>query len=265
MVSLPIISASGIISGYAGKAVLHDVSVEIQAGDFYGVIGPNGSGKSTLLKTLTGIIKPMSGLVQLYGRDIGEMSPREIARKVAAIPQEVSVLFPFTSREIVAMGRHPHIGRFRRETSADLAVVEGSMRDTDTSLFADRYVDELSGGERQRVIIARALCQEPEVLFLDEPTSHLDINHQVEVFELLTELNRKRNLAVVVISHDLNICAEYCRELLIIKEGRIFRRGEPKNILTEEIVREVYGAEVSILTNPRSEAPVVTIVPRGTR
>lgn len=161
MVSLPIISASGIISGYGGKAVLHDVSVEIEAGDFYGVIGPNGSGKSTLLKTLTGIIKPMRGQVKLYGRDIGELSPREIARKVAAIPQEVSVLFPFTSREIVAMGRHPHIGRFRGESSADLAVIEGSMRDSDTSLLADRYVDELSGGERQRVIIARALCQEP--------------------------------------------------------------------------------------------------------
>lgn len=263
--SLPIISASGIVSGYGGRAVLHDISLEICAGDFFGVIGPNGSGKSTLLKTLTGVLKPMRGQVRLYGKDIGELSPREIARKVAAIPQEVSILFPFTSREIVAMGRHPHIGRFRRESPADLEVIERSMRDTDTSLFGDRYIDELSGGERQRVIIARALCQEPEVLFLDEPTSHLDINHQVEIFELLTELNAKRNLAVVVISHDLNICAEYCPELLIIKDGRICRRGEPKNILTEEIVREVYGAEVSILSNPKSEAPVVTIVSRGTR
>lgn len=263
--NVPIISASNIFSGYGGRAVLHDISIEIYPGDFYGVIGPNGSGKSTLLKTLTGILGLFRGQVRFYGKDIAQFSPRDIARKIAAIPQELSILFPFTSREIVAMGRHPHIRRFGRERSVDLEVIERSMRDTDTSPFADRYMDELSGGERQRVIIARALCQQPEALFLDEPTSHLDINHQVEIFELLTDLNRKRNLAVFVISHDLNICAEYCREILIIKDGRIYRRGVPREVLTEEIVREVYGAEVSVLTNPKSEAPVVTIVSRATR
>jgi iron complex transport system ATP-binding protein len=263
-VSIPIISASSISSRYGDRVVVHNISVEISPADFYGVIGPNGSGKSTLLKSLTGIIRPFSGSVRIYGKDILRLSPREIARSIAVIPQEVSILFPFTAREIVAMGRHPHVRRFGKESSLDLEVIERSMDETDTSDLADRYIDELSGGERQRVVIARALCQQPEALLLDEPTSHLDINHQVEIFELLTDLNRKRNLAVFVISHDLNICAEYCRELVMMKEGRIYRRGAPEEILTPEIVREVYGAEVSVLTNPMSAAPVVTVIPRGT-
>ncbi len=261
--SVPILSASNVSSGYGDKVVLHDISIEIHPGAFYGVIGPNGSGKSTLLKTLTGIIRPMGGRVCLYGNNIVGLSPREVARRIAVIPQEVSILFPFTGREIVAMGRHPHIARFQRESPLDLEVIERSMSDTDTRHLGDRYMDELSGGERQRVVIARALCQQPEALLLDEPTSHLDINHQVEIFELLTELNRKKNLAVFVISHDLNICAEYCRELIIVKDGRICRRGTPREILTPQTVREVYGAEVSVLTNPRSAAPVVSIIPRG--
>lgn len=263
--NVPIISASNISSGYGERVVLHDISMEVRPGDFYGVIGPNGSGKSTLLKTLTSIIRPISGRVHLFGRDIVELSPREVARKIAVIPQEVSILFPFTAKEIVAMGRHPYIGRFRREGPFDRDVIERSMTDTHTWRLGDRYIDELSGGERQRVVIARALCQQPEALLLDEPTSHLDINHQVEIFELLTDLNRKRNLAVFVISHDLNICAEYCRELIIIKDGRICLRGAPEEILTPETVREVYEAEVSVLRNPRSDAPVVTVVSRGTQ
>ena len=238
--------------------------MEVHPGDFCGVIGPNGSGKSTLLKTLTGTIRPFSGRVQLYGKDIVGLSPREIARRIAVIPQDVSILFPFTAWEIVAMGRHPHVGRFRREGPLDLKVIERSMTDTDTQRLGDRYIDALSGGERQRVIIARALCQQPEALLLDEPTSHLDINHQVEIFELLLDLNKERKLAVFVISHDLNICAEYCRELIIIKDGRICRRGAPNEILTPDTVREAYGAEVSVLSNPKSAAPVVTIVRRGT-
>jgi len=264
-VDVPIISAFGISSGYGEKIVLHDMSIQIYRGDFLGVIGPNAAGKSTLLKTLTGIIRPVTGYVSLYGTNIAELSPRDIARKIAVIPQEVSILFPFTAREIVAMGRHPHIGRFRRETALDLEAIERSLTETDTSRLGGRYIDQLSGGERQRVVIARALCQQPEALFLDEPTSHLDINHQVEIFELLTDLNKKRNLAVFVVSHDLNICAEYCRELVIIKDGRIFRRGPPKKIITPVIVREVYGAEVSVLTNPTSSAPVVSIIPKGTQ
>jgi iron complex transport system ATP-binding protein len=259
----PIINASNIYSGYNGGAVLHDISIEIHQGDFYGIIGPNGSGKSTLLKTLTGIIKPMRGLVSLYGKNIADISPRDIARKVAVIPQDISILFPFTGSEIVAMGRHPYIRRFRKDSADDLAAIERAMQETDTASLSHRYMDELSGGERQRLIIARAMCQQPQALLLDEPTSHLDINHQVEIYELLTELNREKNLAVFVISHDLNICAEYCRELILIKDGRIYQRGAPQKILTRQTIKVVYGAEVSVLTNPKSAAPIISVVSRG--
>lgn len=258
-----IFSASNLFSGYAGRTVLHDISLTIQPGDFYGVIGPNGAGKSTLLKTLTGILTPIRGRVTLLGRDITRCSPREIARTVAVIPQHFSTLFPFTAREIVAMGRHPHVPRFRRERSADIQAIELAMKETDTASLADRYVDELSGGERQRVIIARAMCQQPEALLLDEPTSHLDINHQIEIFELLAELNRKKSVAIFVISQDLNLCAQYCRELIVIKGGRLHRRGSPREILTRETVKEVFTADVSILRNPTSDAPVITAIPRG--
>jgi iron complex transport system ATP-binding protein len=258
-----IISASNLFGGYAGRTFLHDISLEIQPGDFYGVIGPNGAGKSTLLKTLTGILKPFRGRVTLFGKDIARVSPREIASRIAVIPQEVSPLFPFTAREIVAMGRHPHIPRFRRQRPADFEAMELAMRETDTASLADRYVDELSGGERQRVIIARAMCQQPEALLLDEPTSHLDINHQIEIFELLADLNRKKSVAIFLISQDLNLCAEYCRELILIKDGRIHRRGNPREILTREMVKEVFGADVSILRNPESDAPVIAAMSRG--
>ncbi len=261
--SSAIISALNVSSGYGERIVLCDISLEVLPGDFYGVIGPNGAGKSTLVKTLTGIIRPVSGQVRLSGKDVAEIPPREIARKIAVIPQEVSILFPFTAWEIVAMGRHPYVGRFKGENEKDLRVIEQSMAATHTFDLCGRHMDELSGGERQRVVIARALCQQPQALLLDEPTSHLDINHQMEIFELLRTLNVSKELAVVVVSHDLNICAEYCRELIIMKEGRICQRGAPGEILCPETIREVYGAEVSILSNPRSQAPVVTIIRRG--
>lgn len=258
-----IFSASHLFSGYAGRTVLHDISLTIQPGDFYGVIGPNGAGKSTLVKTLTGILTPIRGRVTLFGKDISHCSPRETARNIAVIPQHFSTLFPFTAREIVAMGRHPHLPRFRRERPADLQAIELAMRETDTASLADRYMDELSGGERQRVIIARAMCQQPTALLLDEPTSHLDINHQIEIFELLAELNRNKSVAIFLVSQDLNLCAEYCRELIIIKDGRIHQRGNPREILTRETLKEVFGADVSILRNPKSHAPVIAAMSRG--
>lgn len=258
-----IFSASHLFSGYAGRTVLHDVSLTIQPGDFYGVIGPNGAGKSTLLKTLTGLLTPIRGQVTLFGKSISQLSPREIARNIAVVPQHFSTLFPFTAREIVAMGRHPHVPRFRRERPADLQALELAMQETDTASLGDRDMDELSGGERQRVIIARAMCQQPVALLLDEPTSHLDINHRIEIFELLAELNRKKSVAIFLISQDLSLCAAYCRELIIIKDGRICQRGNPREILTCEMVKEVFRADVSILRNPRTDAPVIAVIPRG--
>lgn len=255
-----ILSAKDVSTGYGAVEVLHDISFEMYEGDFYGIIGPNGSGKSTLLKTLTGILEPWRGEVRIFGEEIRNLSAKEIARRVAVIPQDVSVLFPFTVYEIVAMGRHPHLRRFQREGKADRDVIRKSMEYTDTFYLQERPIDELSGGERQRVIIARALAQEPEILFLDEPTSHLDINHQIEIFDLLSQLNSERGTTIFAISHDLNICAEYCKELVLLNEGRIYAKGGPEEIIKKENIKEVYSADVTVIKNPVSNAPLISII-----
>ncbi len=254
-----VLRADRLCVGYHDRAVLHEVSLEVHRGELCGLLGPNGSGKSTLLKVLAGVLRPWSGRAALFGADVRTMSPRAIARRVAVIPQDVSVLFPFTAGEIVAMGRHPHLGRFEREGRGDREAVQRALDETETAALAGRPVDELSGGERQRVVIARALAQEPELLLLDEPTTHLDINHQVEVFELLARLNRERGLTVLAVSHDVNVCAEYCRRLLVLKDGRLAGDGPPGELVTPALVRDVYGAAVNVLANPTSGAPLVAI------
>jgi iron complex transport system ATP-binding protein len=254
-----VLRAERLRAGYHDRAVLDEVTFDLERGEFCGLLGPNGSGKSTLLKALVGVLRLWSGRAELFGADVRTLSPRAIARRVAVIPQDVSVLFPFSVEEIVAMGRHPHLGRFEREGAPDRAAIERALAETDTAVLAGRPVDELSGGERQRVVIARALAQEPELLLLDEPTTHLDINHQVEVFELLARLNRERGLTVLAVSHDVNVCAEYCRRLLVLRAGRLVAAGAPEALVTPALIREVYGAEVSVLANPTSGAPLIAV------
>ena len=254
-----VLQADRLSVGYHDRTVIRDVSFDVRRGELCGLLGPNGSGKSTLLKALAGVLRPWSGRAELFGADVHALSPKTIARRVAVIPQGVSMLFPFTVDEVVAMGRHPHLGRFQREGPHDRQAVQRALEETDTAALAGRPVDELSGGERQRVVIARALAQEPELLLLDEPTTHLDINHQVEVFELLARLNRERGLTVLAISHDVNVCAEYCRRLMVLKDGRLVGDGAPAQLLTPALVRDVYGAPVNVLANPTSGAPLVAI------
>lgn len=254
-----VLSAQGLAVGYQDRRVLDAVSFELGRGEFCGLLGPNGSGKSTLLRTLAGVLRPWSGRAELFGDDVAALSPRAVARRVAVIPQGVTMLFPFTVREIVAMGRHPHLGRFQRVGGRDRDAIARALDETDTAALAGRPVDELSGGERQRVVIARALAQEPELILLDEPTTHLDINHQVEVFELLARLNRERALTVLAVSHEVNVCAEYCRRLILLKAGRVVADGPPAELLTPELIRDVYDAPVHVLANPTSGAPLIAI------
>jgi iron complex transport system ATP-binding protein len=254
-----VLRAHGLSVGYHDRRVLDAVSFELHRAEFCGLLGPNGSGKSTLLRTLAGVLRPWSGRAELFGADVATLSPRAIARRVAVIPQGVTMLFPFTVREIVAMGRHPHLGRFEREGHRDRQAIDDALVETDTAALAHRPVDELSGGERQRVVIARALAQEPELILLDEPTTHLDINHQIEVFELLARLNRERALTVLAVSHEVNVCAEFCRRLVLLKDGRVVADGTPAELLTPELVRDVYDAPVHVLANPTSGAPLIAV------
>jgi iron complex transport system ATP-binding protein len=244
--------------------VLQDLSFRIERGEFIGVIGPNGSGKSTLLKTLCRLLSPQKGEVLLDLTPLKEMSQREIARKIAVVPQEAYSLFPFRVIEMVLMGRSPYLGHLMFEGTKDLEIAKRAMDWTETLSIGGRFIDELSGGERKRVFIARALAQEPEVILLDEPTANLDIHHQVDFLNLILSLNREKGLTIVMASHDLNIASEYCDRLILLREGRVYKMGPSREVITRKNIEEVYGCEVWVDENPISGMPRITLLKKGT-
>jgi len=240
--------------------VLDGFNLSVRQGEIVGIIGPNGSGKTTTLKLLSKVLKPERGIIRLMGHDIALMRRKNIAKIVAVVPQGTSIAFPFTAREIVLMGRSPHLGFLQIEQEHDLKIADNAMALTDSLEIADRNIDELSGGERQRVIIARALSQEPKIMLLDEPTSYLDINHQVEIFDLIKRLNSERDLTVVLVSHDLNMASEYCDRLVLMKDGQVYRNGSPKEVITETNIREVYEVNAVVSDNVMTGAPHIVPV-----
>ncbi|PTV94723.1 iron complex transport system ATP-binding protein [Halanaerobium saccharolyticum] len=246
---------------YAAEEILKGIDLEIEAGSFIGIIGPNASGKSTLLKNISSSLKSDSGTVYLDSKLLNDYSSIELARKMAVVPQNTEVNFNFNVYDIIMMGRHPYQKRWSGVNKKDKKIVKEVMEVTDTLKLRSKSINELSGGERQRVIIARALAQKPDVLLLDEPTSSLDINYQGEIYDLLNYLNQELNLTIITVSHDLNLTAQYCEELILLKEGRIFAAGPAEEVLTEENIRQVYKAEVLIKTNPLSDRPFITLVP----
>ncbi len=235
-----------VSAGYRQQPVLHDISLTIQAGQMVALLGPNGAGKSTLLRVLTGLQPLTGGEVQLFGRDLRQLRAPERARFVAVVPQEVTTPMAFTVAELVALGRSVPRGRWTALAVADRQAVEQALAYTDTLELCDRYYSELSGGEKQRAIIAMALAQEPQLLLLDEPTSHLDINHRLEVLQLLERLNRERGLTVVMTSHDLNLAAEFFPQLALLNHGRIAATGAPAEVLREELLEEVYHCKLAV-------------------
>jgi iron complex transport system ATP-binding protein len=246
--------------GYPKKRVIQNISLELKRGEFLGIIGPNGSGKSTLLKLLSRVLPAERGKVMLEDKDIEAMKPKEFSRKVAFVAQDNLWDIQFSVEEITLMGRIPHLGRLELEGKKDFAVAHNALKLTDTFLLKDRYVNELSAGERQRVIIARALTQEPVLLFLDEPTAHLDIGHQVQILDLLRALNRKNNLTIVIVLHDLNLASEYCHRILLLDKGSIFKDGSPEEVLTYQNIEAVYKTIVVVEDNPINQRPYVILV-----
>ncbi|HAJ56248.1 MAG TPA: heme ABC transporter ATP-binding protein [Candidatus Omnitrophica bacterium] len=255
-----LISTENLTGGYGKSAVIRDVSFDIKKGDFLGIIGPNGSGKSTLLKLMSRVLTPQSGRVTLDKTDIRHMGLKGLSQKIAFVPQETLINFSFSVEEIVLMGRIPHLKRLQHETKNDHAIVQRSLQETDTVNLKDKYINELSAGERQRAIIARALAQEPAILFLDEPTSHLDIGHQIQMLNLLKKLNRERSLTVLIVLHDLNLASEYCDRLILLEKGRIFKVGAPHEVLTYQNIEKVYKTIVVVNENPISKKPYVLLV-----
>ena len=248
-----------ISAGYHEKLVLDQVSVDVARGEFLGVIGPNGCGKTTLLRVVSGVLATTGGQVRLNDTDIRSIPRRDMAKVVTCLSQDLDLEFPFTIREVVFMGRTPHLPRIGRETKRDWEVVEHAMDVADIASLADRPITEVSGGERQRAFIAMCLAQEPQLLLLDEPTTHLDIGHQLSILQLIRDLNRQTGLTVVAVFHDLNLASEFCEQLLVLNQGKVEALGPPKDVLTEAMIRRVYGATIRTEQNPVSHKPHVVI------
>lgn len=253
-----LLSAHEIWFRYREPWVLQEVSLELIPGEILGILGPNASGKTTLLGVLQGILRPQRGRVLLSGREIGAMGRRQVARLLAVVPQEMSPVHSISVLEVTLMGRHPHLGFVAFESAQDRRIAMESLERTGCAHLAHWDMNELSGGERQRVLLARALAQKPKVLLLDEPTAYLDLKHQVELVELLERLHREERLTVVWVSHDLNLASLICHRLLLLKEGRVMALGPPQEVLTSEVVRHVYGAEVLVDRHPQTLTPMVT-------
>ncbi|MDD2629466.1 MAG: heme ABC transporter ATP-binding protein [Limnochordia bacterium] len=262
VIALALLRVSGVSFAYDHKLVLDDISFQVSSNDFIGIIGPNGSGKSTLLKNLNRILSYQEGRVELDGVELSKIPYQQLACRMAYVGQDTQVTFAFSVEDVVLMGRHPHIRRFKGEGVSDWQVVRRVMEATRIAHLASRRITELSGGERQRVLLAKALAQEPDVLLLDEPTSHLDINHQLEFFDLLQELNTQQGLTVITVLHDLNLAALYCKKLLLLDQGSIFAFGNADEVLTRENIRAVYNTDVEIYQHPVNHRPQVMLLPK---
>jgi len=240
---------------YNKTKILNNISFNIKPGTFMSIIGPNGSGKSTLLKNISSILNPERGEIILGGKSISKMSSKEIAQNIAVVPQSTNIEFNFSALDIVLMGRNPYKKRFQSEDLEDYRIVKETMELTDTWNLRNRIINELSGGERQRVIIARALAQEPKIILLDEPTSYLDIQHQIDILDLLKRLNREEGLTVITVLHDINLAARYSDYMLLLKNGKIIRDGTAEEVITLDNLKKTYEIDMVITKNPYTNTP----------
>jgi iron complex transport system ATP-binding protein len=245
-----VLTIDDIDCSYGSVNVLKDVHFAVKNGEFLGILGPNGSGKTTLLRSISRVLKPQKGVILIDKKDIYGMKSVDVAKQLAVVPQSTPVTFDFTSLEVVLMGRNPHMPRFKMESKKDLAIARNSMELTRTWEFADRPVTELSGGEMQRVIIARALTQEPKILLLDEPTTHLDISNQLEIMDLIKHLCETKKLLIVAVFHDFNLAARYCDSIILLNDGKIVAVGKSDETLTSENVRKVFGVDTIVKKHP---------------
>lgn len=248
---------------YFDGLVINNISLSIKAGEMVGLLGPNGSGKTTLVKLASGVLKPRRGDIRLDGANLSQLRRKAIARSVAVVPQQFHIPFAFTVSEVVMLGRIPFIRAFTGETVVDNDAVGNALEVVGIGELEQRRFDELSGGERQKVILAMALAQQPRLLLLDEPTVHLDITHQVEILELVRNFNVEQGITVIAAMHDLNLASLYFDRLILLKEGRVLADGTPTEVLTEEMIREVYSASVRVEPHPVTGTPHIVVTPRG--
>jgi iron complex transport system ATP-binding protein len=246
-----IIKVENLCFDFAQKIILKNLSFNIKRGTFLGIIGPNGAGKTTLLNLLCRLLKPKTGSIHIESKSVESYQTKELARKIAIVRQEFVPVFDFSVTEIVTMARTPYLGSFAFPGESDKKIIEESLELTDTAQFADRLLGNLSGGERQRVFIARALAQNTPILLLDEPTSFLDMKHQVGIYDLLKDAQHRQNKTIVAVTHDINLAVQYCDELLILSHDHNYIYGCPKDILNAEQISKVFG--IQIMTGKISE------------
>ena len=247
----------GLVASYATATVLHGVDLDARRGELLAIVGPNGCGKTTLLRAISGVLAPDAGTISLDGADATKMSAAAIARRIAVVAQGAILPGGFSAFEVALMGRTPHLGLLQSESRRDIEIVRSAMERADCWRLRERRVEELSGGERQRVVIARALAQEPGLLLLDEPTSHLDIEHQVATFELMLTLCRRHQLAVVAVVHDLTLAGMFADRVAAMSEGRVVADGTASDVLEPRLIERVYGLRVRVLAHPTSGRPIV--------
>ncbi len=253
------VEVTNLSFGYP-KFSLQAINFQVRLGEFTTVLGSNGSGKSTLLKLMSGYLKPQVGTVLLKGSSVHQMTLQQRARQIALVAQESHLSFPMKVREFVLMGRHPHLSWFKFEDRQSLQILEWALDSTDSQSLADRNIQELSGGEKQRVILARALVQEPQLMLLDEPTMHLDVGYQVELVQLLKSLSREKGFTVIMVTHELNIAAEFSEQVLLLHGGHGLAFGPPQDVLDETKLMKVFRTELLVDRNPISGAPRITPV-----
>lgn len=245
---MKILQIHNLCAGYEHKRVLNDINFTVNSGELLGVIGPNGAGKSTLLKTIRGILPKQSGQVQAFGQDLSSFSEKELSRKIAYLQQHVETTFGYTAREIVTAGRYPYLKWYEQESEQDAQIVDLCMKYTGMYEYLDTPLDQMSGGQKQRVLLAKVLAQQTPMLFLDEPTTGLDVVYQEDIFRFCSALTRAGKTIIMVI-HDLNLAYKYCSRLLLVANGSLIADGLPQEVITEQHLSAAYSTKIKVYNN----------------
>ena len=258
---MTLVSVENLTTGYETDPIVSEISLSIPSGCLFGILGPNGAGKTTLFKALSKVLKPWEGTICYRDRDITKLGRREFARQVSVVPQFHGELPPYTVEEFVRLGRYPHMNRFAALHSDDYEIVAETLDLLDIARCRIKKITTLSGGEMQRVFLAQALVQRPALILMDEPTTHLDITHQIKILDLVKSLSENQGLTVVIILHDLNLASAYCDHIALMKDGKVFAKGPPAEVLTGKHIEEVYETRVYIRNDPVVSKPHIFFIP----
>ncbi|MCM8821262.1 MAG: ABC transporter ATP-binding protein [Candidatus Omnitrophica bacterium] len=258
-----ILEFKNVSAAYGKEEILHNISFQMKKGNFVGVIGPNGSGKSTLLKTAVKILRHSKGQVLFKNTDTGKISARDFAKSVSFLPSDIEIAYPYTVKELLLMARYPFSSDFRNPSKRDIEIIVSISKQMELTPFFDRTIFQMSEGEKQRVLLAQCLVQEPELIVLDEPTSHLDIGFQFAFLDLLKTLQKTSDLSILAALHDLNLASQYCENILLLKNGSVIKFGEVQDVIKFEIIEDVYHTNVLVYPHPVSGKPYVFGIPES--